>query len=419
MLGENSKQEFINQYSGNSHEFYLALALVLAEKGEASTFPNPMVGCIITYEQSIPDLKDALSNQLQLISIAAAKSIVGFGYHQVFGQAHAEVNAINSAKDFYEKHKDKLGSQEEFFANCTIYISLEPCCHQGKTPACTELIKETGIKNIVFAIEDANPEVAGKGAQSLRDHGCNVEISQDQNIINKSRYLNRAFYNWLNKKPWISLKIAVTKDGRMVTKPTEPRWISNSNSRKLVHRLRSTHQLIITGIQTVLKDNPQMSVRHNADELDLYKIKQPKRVILKSENEFSKEQRNGLAIFEDIANPCMEFTIKKDKGDYDNLQEFIKAMQNQGLSKIMIEAGPKLSQAFLKENLLNEIIHFEPIEGELEDTVEKIVDRYINQGFLGDYFKRHNINKLENLNFEIIPANTSSEQNDLCLKILL
>lgn len=328
--------------------------LELAKLGESKAFPNPIVGAVIVFED--PETGE--------------ETIVGEGFHRAYGEAHAEQNAFELTR-------------EEFFKNSSIYVSLEPCAHEGKTPACADLIIKHGFKKLVYVLEDPNPLVSGKGIEKIKAAGIEVlgpeelllearKQSEDlatscQEVLDKAKYLNRKFLKWItSKKPWVTLKIALTADGRMVTAPDEPRWITNAESRKLVHRMRSTHQLLITGIGTVLADDPQMNVRHSAEDLGLADISQPKKLILKSSRDFSDEQRSELKIFQD--GDVGEARISED-GDYNSLEELISEMAKHGYGSIMVEAGPKLSKAFQDEGLVDELIHFRAQSGRKDDLM--------------------------------------------------
>jgi diaminohydroxyphosphoribosylaminopyrimidine deaminase/5-amino-6-(5-phosphoribosylamino)uracil reductase len=419
----------------------LKIALDLAKLGESETFPNPMVGAVIALEAG-----EQASNA-EVSQVWSSCQIIGKGFHQKFGEAHAEPNAIQDAIKTWQAStglSSRFKTEKDLFGNCTIYVTLEPCAHFGKTVPCADLIIDKGFKGLVYASADPNPQVQGKGISKIKNAGVEVInlmnlknelINQNMQIalndasenkceliedtLQEINYLNRAFFKWIKTgSSWITLKIASTTDGRMTTGKDEPRWITNTNSRKSVHRLRSTHQAIITGIGTVLADDPLLTVRHSPEELGLAAIKQPQRIILKSSRDFTQEQRQNLQIFqphENTATP-LEYKISESSSDYDfsNLHDCIKHLSRLAYNKIMIEAGPKLASAFLEAELVDEIIHFEPITGSAESKLTEIIKRYQSGAFLG---------KAASISNSKIKSETICGDNkgnpDICLRINL
>jgi diaminohydroxyphosphoribosylaminopyrimidine deaminase/5-amino-6-(5-phosphoribosylamino)uracil reductase len=206
-----------------NHTQYMKLALDLAKKGIGYTSPNPMVGAVVVKDDKI----------------------VGQGYHHAYGEAHAEVNALNDA-----------GNQAK---GATIYVTLEPCNHTGKTPPCTHAIREAGIAKVVMAMSDPNPNVAGKGAQFLENKGVNVISGICET---EAKALNQVFCKFIQTgKPFVTMKYAATMDGRIATQNGDARWISNEKSRQYVHQMRHANDAILVGIGTVIKDNPSLTTR--------------------------------------------------------------------------------------------------------------------------------------------------------------
>ena len=210
------------------HEKYINRCLQIAKNGLGTTRPNPMVGAVIVYNEKI----------------------IGEGFTSPYGQAHAEVNAINAVKD------------KSLLSQSTIYVTLEPCSHYGKTPPCSDLIIDNKIPNVVIGCIDDNPEVAGKGIQKLRDAGCNVIVG----VLEKDckTHLKRFFTFHNKKRPYIILKWAETKDGFIAPQTKDeqkPVWITNIYSRQLVHKWRAEEQAILVGTNTVIEDNPSLTVR--------------------------------------------------------------------------------------------------------------------------------------------------------------
>lgn len=202
---------------------YMRMAIELAKKGEGWCHPNPLVGAVI--------VKDG--------------RVIGKGYHEKYGQLHAERNAI--------------GSLREPADGATLYVTLEPCCHYGKTPPCTEAIIENGISKVFVGSRDPNPLVAGKGVQILRDAG--IEVVEDF-LRKECDSLNRIFFHYItNKDPYVILKYAMTADGKVATKTGKARWITGPESLHRVHEMRNQCMAIMVGIGTVLADDPMLNCR--------------------------------------------------------------------------------------------------------------------------------------------------------------
>ena len=212
----------------NIHEKYISRCIELGKLGIGNTYPNPSVGCCIVLDDKI----------------------IGEGYTSKAGGNHAEVNAINSVED---KSLLKLS---------TIYVTLEPCCHHGKTPPCVDKIIASGMKKVVIGIKDPNPLVCGKGIEKLKENGIEVisGVLKKECVEHHKRFLSFI----INKRPYIILKWAETADGHIAPKQkdvNEPYWISNSKSRELVHKWRSKEQAILVGAQTIREDDPRLTTR--------------------------------------------------------------------------------------------------------------------------------------------------------------
>lgn len=224
------------------HEKYIDRCIELAKNGKGRTYPNPMVGSVIVYNDHI----------------------IGEGWHQKAGEAHAEVNAVNAVKD------------KELLKKATIYVSLEPCSHYGKTPPCSNLIIDSGIKKVVIGTIDPFSEVSGRGIKKLMDADCEVMVGVREEAC---RELNKRFFTYhLKKRPYILLKWAESRDGfispgNMETSEREPVWISNRYSKQLVHKWRAEEQAIMVGTNTAIADNPKLNTR-------LWEGQHPVRVVL-------------------------------------------------------------------------------------------------------------------------------------------
>jgi len=205
-------------------EYYMHLALEEAVKAEGNTSPNPMVGCILVNED---------------------EEIVGKGYHHKAGEPHAEVMAIRDAG------KASVG--------CTAYVTLEPCSHQGRTGPCCRALFAAGIRRVVVACGDPNPKVAGKGLQYLKAMGVEVVTGVCEK---EALRLNERFFTWITKRrPFITLKYAMTLDGKIATKTNDSKWITGEEARTYAHRLRKQHDAVLVGIGTVLADDPELTTR--------------------------------------------------------------------------------------------------------------------------------------------------------------
>jgi diaminohydroxyphosphoribosylaminopyrimidine deaminase/5-amino-6-(5-phosphoribosylamino)uracil reductase len=224
--------------SADDHRF-MARAVALAERGSASTSPNPAVGCVI--------VKDA--------------AVLGEGFTQRAGGNHAEIEA--------------LGAAGPAAAGATCYVSLEPCAHQGRTGPCTEALIRARIARVVFAVSDPNPHVAGNGADVLRAAGIEVEAGL---LEAEARRVNRGFFSRMERRrPWVRLKLAASLDGRTALANGLSQWITGEAARRDVHRWRARSSAIMTGVGTILADNPRLSAR--ADDIDI-DVVQPARVIV-------------------------------------------------------------------------------------------------------------------------------------------
>jgi len=281
----------------------------LAKNGLGTTYPNPMVGSVIVHDDRI----------------------IGEGWHRKSGEAHAEVNAINSVKD------------KSLLKNATIYVSLEPCSHFGKTPPCADLIIANEIPNIIIASIDPNSKVSGNGIRKLREAGKNVTVG----VLEKEcTELNSRFFTFHNKKrPYIILKWAESRDGFIapLTKTeNKPVWITNEFSRQLVHKWRSEEQAILVGTQTVIDDNPELSVRN-------WTGNNPVRIVLDQNNRISKESH----IFD---NQSKTIVFRADSIDFSEnpAGQIADRLYDANIQSVIIEGGRQTLQTFIDANLWDE-----------------------------------------------------------------
>lgn len=317
---------------------YMRLALKLAKKGVGYVNPNPPVGAVI--------VKDG--------------KILSTGYHKRYGDFHAERNAI---LDAFKRNINLDGS--------TMYVTLEPCDHYGKTPPCTDLIIQAGIKKVVVATRDPNP-VSGNGIDKLRNNGIEVEVGI---LENQAKELMKFFIKYITKKtPYVTLKYASTLDGKIADRYGNSKWITNE-LRKMVHRLRKEHMAVLVGANTVLMDNPQLSIR-----LINSKKEAPIKVILDRESETLK-RLNSLNVFSKNAGVIV-FTAANE--NYISLpkhvkvincidpEKILKHLYNEGIDSVLIEGGSESFSQFLP--FADEIYGFYGLKvlGEGKDIFSKI-----------------------------------------------
>lgn len=321
-----------------NHQLYMQMALDLAFKGAGHVSPNPMVGAVLVRDEKI----------------------IGTGFHQKYGSAHAEVNAILDARARGEK-----------IEGSTLYCNLEPCSHTNKqTPPCAPLVCEEKIARVVIANIDPNPLVSGGGVQLLKSHGVEVITGV---LEEEGRKLNEAFFKFISTKtPFVHLKLAQTLDGRIATKTGESKYITGSEARAYVHRLRQQYDCLMVGRKTIEADNPDLTTRSEEFE----KISHPLRLILGSLSRISKDwkivtdefKRNTMFVStdEDIKNNqdvafflekngiALLSTGKDEKGNID-LRSMLKSLGSLKMTSILLEGGPTLATEFLKQGLVDKV----------------------------------------------------------------
>ncbi len=319
----------INMDTHELDPMYMARCLELAQNGQGNVAPNPMVGAVIVHNNVI----------------------IGEGYHVQYGEAHAEVNALNSVKD------------KSLLRESTMYVSLEPCSHFGKTPPCTDRIIEAGIPRVVIASVDVNPKVSGRGIETLRKAGCDVTVGV---LERETRELNRRFFTYnTRKRPYIIFKWAQTLDGFIdrARKPgEEPEWITNELSRSLVHRWRSEEQAIMVGTNTVERDNPRLNVRDWTGRSPLRIVIDRKLRLPIASNVFDGSLPTLLFVGNNTsatanrpkfaAIPNLEMvTIDFAKGMEVQL---LKELYDREIVSVMVEGGAMLINSFVQKGLWDE-----------------------------------------------------------------
>jgi diaminohydroxyphosphoribosylaminopyrimidine deaminase / 5-amino-6-(5-phosphoribosylamino)uracil reductase len=301
------------------HDNFMKRCFDLAILGSGYVAPNPLVGSVLV-----------LGN-----------IIIGEGYHKMYGQNHAEVNAINSVQD-----KSAISSS-------TLYVNLEPCSHTGKTPPCSDLILKLGIKNVVIANHDPNPLVNGRGVKILKQNGVNIVT----NILQKEgAFLNRRFFTWhLKKRPYIILKWAQTADGFIAPdkNSSQTSLISNVSSRTLVHKWRSEEQAILIGKNTALQDNPRLDVR-------LWKGKSPVRIIIDPQlvlpqnlNIFDRSQHTVIINYK-ISRQSENIRFIKISPAKNIAHEIFNVLYNEKLQSVIIEGGSNILNQFIDSGYWDE-----------------------------------------------------------------
>lgn len=308
----------------HTHQQYMHRCIHLARLGMGYTSPNPMVGAVLVYNDTI----------------------IGEGWHQKYGEPHAEVNCINSVP----QHLQHLIPQ------ATMYVSLEPCAHYGKTPPCASLIIEKQIPKVVIGCVDTYSEVSGKGIQMLQDAGVDVTLGI---LEEECTALNKAFFTYHHKKrPYIFLKWASSKDGFIAPKTEHPARISNEYTRLLLHKWRGSIDAFVVGFNTVVHDNPQLSNRHWGNQ------KQPVRVIIDPQNElpcksniFDGELHTLIYNHHFEMDGEMTRWIKLPPDNF--LPNIIADLYKRGVTSLMVEGGSKTLQQFINGGLYDEIIIFQ------------------------------------------------------------
>lgn len=297
------------------HEHFMQRALELASLGRGAVAPNPLVGCVIVHNDCI----------------------IGEGWHRQYGQAHAEVNAIAAVKN------------PALLSEATLYVTLEPCAHYGKTPPCSLLIIEKGIKKVVVANVDPFPEVAGKGIAMLEAAGCEVEVGV---LAEQGRWLNRRFFTFQEqKRPFVILKWAESADGFMAPATKTPYWISSPESKLLTHSWRAEESGILVGAGTVLADNPALTTRLVAGP-------NPHRFVVEHPPILS----NQLQAF-DAAAPTTRLITSEESSLAQQLPQVLEQVHQQGIQSLLVEGGRQLLQAFLEAGLWDEIRVFKAPHG--------------------------------------------------------
>lgn len=349
---------------------YMRRAMELAERGVGFTNPNPMVGAVIV----------------------KGGKVIGEGWHERCGEWHAERNA---------------------FRNCTVpaegatmYVTLEPCCHYGKTPPCTEAIIEHGIARVVVGMEDPNPLVAGKGIALLREAGIEVVCGVEEEVL---REQNRVFLKYISTKlPWVAMKTAMTLDGKIATRTGDSKWITGAEARAYVHELRHRFMAILVGIGTVVADDPLLNCR-----IEGRGVRQPIRVVVDSNARLSLDSQLVKTAGEyrtivahtrfapeervkALRETGVEMLLCKEKEGLVDVRNLLELLGLSGIDSILLEGGGSLNYTFLSEGLADELYAFiapkivggmnakTPVEGagmeKMADAINLELENVLNVG---------------------------------------
>ncbi|MBL0709792.1 MAG: bifunctional diaminohydroxyphosphoribosylaminopyrimidine deaminase/5-amino-6-(5-phosphoribosylamino)uracil reductase RibD [Colwellia sp.] len=344
----------------------MALAIKLAKQGHYTTSPNPRVGCVLVSGMNTANTE---------------VKIIGQGFHQKAGQGHAEVNAIAEAEQKYP----------ELIKDATAYVTLEPCSHFGRTPPCAQGLIDVGVKRVVAAMVDPNPEVSGRGLKMLEQAGIKTEFGL---LENEAKALNLGFIKVMTQNsPYVRVKLAASLDGKTAMKSGESKWITSSEARSDVQRLRAQSCAVISGADSILIDNAKMTVRWS--ELGDLKahyaendVRQPTRVVIDSQNRLTPElaffkQESAILLIqsnlkrnlnntalenplqwpyfvEQVQLPCVSCVKGKNKGkDKIDLKSLLTLLAQRGFNDVLIESGSTLAGAFIEQDLVDELILFQ------------------------------------------------------------
>ncbi len=347
----------------DTDRLHLARAIELAGRGVGAVKPNPVVGAVI----------------------ARDGEVLGEGWHERFGSAHAEVNAIEAC-----------GMAD--LAGATLYVSLEPCCHEGKTPPCTEAIVQAGIARVVVGSDDPTEKAAGRGLGILRDEGVEVVVA-DGELATRARLLNQAFRKHARTgRPWVLFKSAMTLDGKVATRAGDSQWISGEASRELAHQWRASVDAVVVGIGTALADDPQLTARPEGNPA--CPSEQPRRVVFDALARLPSDSRLLAAAAEipltvvvsraaaradtdALEAAGADVLVATGENEPARVRSALDQLGQLGVASLLLEGGPHLAGAFLDAGEIDEIRLFlapllfggrtarDPLEGE---GVERIDD---------------------------------------------
>jgi diaminohydroxyphosphoribosylaminopyrimidine deaminase/5-amino-6-(5-phosphoribosylamino)uracil reductase len=350
--------------TSDSDERHLARAIELARRGDARVSPNPLVGAVV----------------------ADAQGTLGEGYHHAVGGPHAEVEAIRAADG-----RD--------LSDATLYVSLEPCCHQGRTPPCTDAIREAGIGRVVVASDDPSEHASGRGLGILRDEGIEVVVA-DGELASRARLLNQPFRKHARTgRPWVLFKSAMSLDGKVATRSGDSKWISGETSRHRVHQWRASADCVAVGIGTAMADDPLLTARLETAEAP---VRQPRRVIFDSLGRLPLGSRliadvhtvpltvvvsraAPRAAIDSLETHGADVIVATGEHEPARVRSALDQLGASGVSSMLLEGGPRLAGAFLDAGEIDEIRLFiapivlggrnarDPLESEGVETIADAV----------------------------------------------
>ncbi|MFA5150691.1 MAG: bifunctional diaminohydroxyphosphoribosylaminopyrimidine deaminase/5-amino-6-(5-phosphoribosylamino)uracil reductase RibD [Candidatus Omnitrophota bacterium] len=312
-----------------TREYYMNLALKLALKGKGKTSPNPLVGALVVKNNRI----------------------VGRGFHGQAGLSHAEVIALDEAQDLAE--------------GATLYVTLEPCCHFGRTPPCVARVIKSGVKEVIVGMVDPNPLNNGKGIEILKQNKIKVKVGF---LEDKLKRLNEVFIKYITRKtPFITVKVAESLDGRIATRTGDSKWITSDKSRGFAHRLRADFDAIMVGVNTVLRDNPKLDVwfskRHPVKIVVDSQLSTPEKanifsgsnpvIIATLATRLGQETENRVI----LGRKAKILEIKEKAGQV-NLKDLMKKLAGVGITSILVEGGGMLIGSLFDEGLIDKIMFF-------------------------------------------------------------
>jgi len=310
----------------DADRLHMSRALELAARGRDRVAPNPMVGAVVVRDHRV----------------------IAEGYHAVFGGPHAEVVAFAAVTD------------RAALAGSTLYVTLEPCSHHGKTPPCVDAVLEAGVTRVVVAVLDPDPRVSGRGVARLRDRGVRVDVGL---LRDEARVLNHDFFRFHEeRRPKVTMKVATTLDGRIATADGGSRWITGAIAREEVHRLRASVDAVVVGRGTVEADDPRLTVRHVVG-------RSPARVILDSQGILGRHHgvfRDGAARTVQVTLPGMPrvdeaWEIPAGEGNRPDLTALLTRGADEGWRHLLVEGGAGVFTAFLRSGLVDELhLHVSP-----------------------------------------------------------
>jgi diaminohydroxyphosphoribosylaminopyrimidine deaminase / 5-amino-6-(5-phosphoribosylamino)uracil reductase len=347
----------------DTDRLHLERTVELARRGLGSVKPNPVVGAVVAREGEV----------------------LGEGWHEVYGGAHAEVNAIEAC-----------GMAD--LEGATLYVSLEPCCHEGKTPPCTEAIIQAGIKRVVVASDDPTEKASGRGLGILRDEGIDVVVA-DGEVATAARLLNQAFRKHARVgRPWVLFKSAMTLDGKVATRSGDSQWISGEASRDLAHTWRAAVDAVVVGIGTALADDPRLTARPSGTPAD--PEVQPRRVVFDAQARLPVTSQlvaaavevpltvivsraAGRAEIDALEAAGAQVLLATGENEPARVRSGLDQLGAMGVSSVLLEGGPHLAGAFLDAGEIDELRLFlaplllggsaarDPLEGEGVDRISE------------------------------------------------